>query len=108
LQVAVTLPAAPAAAPPAAQSTETTPAAPAANGIVVVHTRGESWVEIVDAKGVIAVRKLMAPGESAGGTGALPLMVTIGRVDQTEVEVRGKKFDMRPVSKDNVARFEVK
>jgi cytoskeleton protein RodZ len=79
-----------------------------ANGIVVFRAKNDSWVEVVDAKGVVALRKLMAPGESVGASGALPLQVTVGRVDMTEVEVRGKKFDMRPVSKDNVARFEVK
>ncbi|MGZ5195033.1 MAG: helix-turn-helix domain-containing protein [Ramlibacter sp.] len=78
------------------------------SGIVVLRAKGPSWVEVVDAKGVVGVRKTLAAGESAGATGALPLQVTIGRVDVTEVQVRGKPFDLRPVSKDNVARFEVK
>lgn len=80
----------------------------AASGTVVFRTRGPSWVEVTDAKGVVAVRKLLEAGESAGASGALPLQVTIGRVDHTEVQVRGKPFDLKPVSKDNVARFEVK
>jgi cytoskeleton protein RodZ len=83
------------------------PAGPA-SGVVVFHAKGDSWVEVVDAKGGIALRKLMSPGESVGASGALPLTVTIGRVDMTEVDVRGRKFDTRPVSRDNVARFEVK
>jgi cytoskeleton protein RodZ len=77
-------------------------------GIVVLRAKGPSWVEVVDAKGVIGVRKTLAAGESAGASGVLPLQVTIGRVDVTDVQVRGKAFDLRPVSKDNVARFEVK
>jgi cytoskeleton protein RodZ len=85
-----------------------TSAPPVAEGIVVIRTRGESWVEVVDAKGAVALRKIMAAGESAGATGVLPLTVTVGKADSTEVEVRGRKFDLRPVSKDNVARFEVK
>lgn len=93
--------------PPAAAAESAVPAAPAA-GIVVIRTKGDSWVEILDAKGNIALRKLMAPGESIGTTGPLPLQVTIGRADQTEVEVRGARYDLRPVSRDNVARFEVK
>jgi cytoskeleton protein RodZ len=47
-------------------------------------------------------------GESAAVSGALPLAAIVGRVDATEVQVRGKAFDLLPVSKDNVARFEVK
>lgn len=84
------------------------PAATTATGVVVFKAKGPSWVEVTDAKGVVAVRRLLAAGEAAGASGALPLQVTIGRVDSTEVQVRGKPFDLRPVSRDNVARFEVK
>lgn len=89
--------------PPAAAK----PATPA-SGIVIFRTKGPSWVEVTDAKGVVAVRKLLTAGEAAGASGALPLQVTIGRVDYTSVEVRGKPFDLKAVSRDNVARFEVK
>jgi cytoskeleton protein RodZ len=98
---------APRAAAPAAAASNTVQAA-STNGIVVLRAKGPSWVEVVDAKGVVGVRKTLSAGESAGASGALPLQVTIGRVDVTEVQVRGKPFDLRPVSKDNVARFEVK
>jgi cytoskeleton protein RodZ len=91
-----------------ASATPTTSAPLPTTGIVVLRTRGESWVEVVDAKGVVAVRKIMAPGETAGASGALPLSVTVGKADRTQVEVRGKAFDLKPVSKDNVARFVVK
>lgn len=86
-----------------------TPAAPLpTTGIVVFKTQGESWVEVTDARGVIAVRKTLAPGEVVGASGALPLSVVIGRVNATQVEVRGRPFDLGAVAKDNVARFEVK
>ena len=97
-------PAAPVAAAEAPASVAVNPA----DGIVVIRTKGPSWVEVTDAKGAVAVRKLLAAGESAGASGALPLHVTIGRADATEVQVRGKAFDLKPVSRDNVARFEVK
>ena len=79
-----------------------------ANGTVVFRAKEPSWVEVTDAKGVVAVRRLLAAGEAVGASGALPLQVTVGRVDATEVQVHGKPFDLRPVSRDNVARFEVK
>jgi len=114
-----TVPAAPTASAPApvavvktaaATTTTVVAAAPvaAASGVVVFRTKGPSWIEVTDAKGVVAMRKLLEAGEAAGASGTLPLQVTIGRVDHTEVQVRGKPFDLRPVSKDNVARFEVK
>lgn len=92
--------------PAAASAVAAEPAA--AEGTVVFKAKGSSWIEVTDAKGVVAVRRLLAAGEAVGASGAMPLQVTIGRVDQTEVEVRGKPFDLRPVSRDNVARFEVK
>lgn len=100
--------------PVAAASTPAPAALPAsgapiaAKGIVTFRARGSSWVQVTDAHGTAVFRKLMEAGESAGASGALPLSVTVGSVAQTEVQVRGKPYNMAPVSKDNVARFEVK
>lgn len=106
---------APAAAPavtasvsPSASVTQVATSAAPATGLVVFRTRGPSWIEVTDGKGVVTLRKLMAEGESAGATGALPLAVTVGSSSNTEVQVRGKAFDLGPVTRDNVARFEVK
>jgi cytoskeleton protein RodZ len=92
---------------PAAAVTNVAATAPA-SGLVMFRTRGPSWIEVTDGNGVVALRKLMAAGESAGAAGALPLAVTVGSSSNTQVEVRGKAFDLAPVSRDNVARFEVK
>ena len=97
----------PASAPVAATPVNNTPAPPAA-GVVVFKASGPSWVEVVDSKGNVALRRLLASGESAGASGALPLAVTVGSVNTTAVEVRGKPFDLGKVSRDNVARFEIK
>jgi cytoskeleton protein RodZ len=83
-------------------------AAVPAQGTVTFRTRGTSWIQVTDAHGTPVLRKLMEAGETAGASGALPLAVTIGSVEQTEVQVRGKPFNLGPVSRDNVARFEVK
>lgn len=77
-------------------------------GIVVFSARGQSWVQVVDAKGAVALRKLMAAGESAAASGALPLTVTVGSASVTDVEVRGQRLELAPLARDNVARFEVK
>ncbi len=94
---------------PAATSAEpvTTPTGPA-SGLVVFKASGPSWVQVVDSRGEVALRRLLAPGESAGASGSLPLSVTVGSVNSTAVEVRGKPFDLGTMAKDNVARFEVK
>jgi cytoskeleton protein RodZ len=107
--VAATAPVA-AATPPAVTASAASVSAPAeaASGIVLFRARQSSWVEVTDAKGAVTFRQLLAPGETGAASGELPLRVTVGRVDATEVQVRGKPFDLRPVSRDNVARFEVK
>ena len=57
---------------------------------------------------MVQLRKTMANGESASASGALPLTVVVGRVDSTDMLVRGKVFDLAAVAKDNVARFQIK
>jgi cytoskeleton protein RodZ len=106
--IAVPAMATPVSMPAPVAASMTAAPSPAVNGIVIFRARGQSWVEVTDAKGGVAMRRLFAAGEAAGASGLLPLQVTIGRVDATEVQVRGKPFDLRPVSRDNVARFEVK
>jgi cytoskeleton protein RodZ len=53
------------------------------------------------------LRRLMNAGETAGASGKLPLAVTVGSVAQTQVTVRGKPYDLAPLARDNVARFQV-
>lgn len=118
---AAALPAAPVLAPqlsaataplpvpgPAAPAVVAEPAQPAPAGIIVFRAKGESWVEVTDARGTVVVRRTLAAGEQVGASGVLPLSAVVGRADATLVEVRGKAFDLNPVRKDNVARFEVK
>jgi cytoskeleton protein RodZ len=76
--------------------------------IVTFKTRGVSWVEVTDAKGVVQLRKSLAAGELVATSGALPLAVVVGKADLTDVMVRGKPFPIDELAKDNVARFEVK
>lgn len=93
---------APLAAQPSAQLTN------AATGLVVFKLRGPSWVEVTDASGTVQLRRIISSGETVAASGTLPLSVVVGRADVTEVQVRGKPFDLTAVSKENVARFEVK
>lgn len=104
-----------AAAPPTTAATAAaavpTPSAPAAaqpENLIVFTATGVSWVEVTDAAGVVQLRRTFAVGETAGASGQSPLKVTVGRKDSVRVKVRGSDFDLGPVSRDNVARFEVK
>ena len=81
---------------------------------LVFKANDTSWVEVIDSKGVVILRRNLEKNEvvglsipsSSGGAG--PLSVVVGRSDVTEVLVRGKPFGMAAVTRENVARFEVK
>ena len=77
-------------------------------GPLVLTAQSPSWIEVIDARGVVQVRKSMASAEVLGVSGSLPLSVVIGRADAVAVQVQGKSFDLKPIAKNNVARFEVK
>jgi len=100
--------AASAATPAVAASTPEAAAAASASSVLTLSARGASWVQVRDAGGTIALQKNLAVGESVAVSGTLPLAVVIGRADVTDVFVRGKPFALTTVSRDNVARFEVK
>ena len=115
VQAAVSIPA---PAPTLVNSTATLNATgPSANPVVQVavpgnivtfSTKGESWVKVTDAKGTVVLRRTLAAGEVTGASGALPLTAVVGRADATQVQVRGQALDLTGLTRDNVARFEVK
>lgn len=78
------------------------------SGSLVLRARGASWVEVTDAAGVVQLRKMLTAGEGVGVSGKRPLMVVVGRADLVDVTVSGKPYDLVNVSRDKVARFEVK
>lgn len=82
---------------------------PVADAVISFKARQQSvWVQVVDAKGEVRLRRNIAAGERVECGGVLPLQVILGRADSVDVAVRGKSFDFSPFARDNVARFEVK
>ncbi len=77
-------------------------------GTLVLRARSASWVQVKDATGAVALQRNLAAGEAVAVSAPPPLAVVVGRADATEVIVRGKPFDLAAVSRENVARFEVK
>jgi cytoskeleton protein RodZ len=76
--------------------------------VIAFKVRGTSWIEVRDLKGVVLLSTTLKAGENITTTGVFPLSIVIGRVDVTDVQVRGMPFPLDTVAKDNVARFEVK
>jgi len=91
-----------------ASAPSSAPATDAPSGVLAFKARSESWIQVRDAAGALVLQRNLAPNELVSVSGVLPLAVVIGRADATEVFVRGKPYDIGPVSRENVARFEVK
>ena len=80
----------------------------ASTPVVLFNATGASWVQVTDAKGAVVLNRTLKAGDTAEVSGVLPLAAVVGRADVTQVQVRGQAFDLGAVSKNNVARFEVK
>ena len=80
----------------------------AAAGVAVLRARDASWVEVIDAGGQVLVQRTLQPGESLGLDGRLPFKLKIGNSAGTELQFRGQAVDLGPVTRDNIARLELK
>lgn len=76
--------------------------------MVLIRAKGATWVEVVDSTGAVLVRRTLQADGVTSATGVSPLAVVVGKADMVDIEVRGKPFNASAISKDNVARFEVK
>lgn len=101
-----------AAAGAAPQETAAVVAAPetAAAGAAALRIQAKSatWVQIRDAQRRVVMEKTLQPGEIYETSAARPLAVVIGKADSATVVIEGAAFDLAPVVRNNVARFEVK
>ena len=75
---------------------------------LTLRARNQSWIQVRDAAGAVVLQRNLGSGESATVDAPTPLSVVVGRADATDVFVRGKPFDLTGLSRENVARFEVK
>ena len=82
--------------------------APAA-GVLQLSVTAESWVEVLDKRGVSLLSRMLQPGETVGLDGASPLRVKIGNASATQLVFKGAPVDLAPVtSRDNVAKLELR
>lgn len=94
-------------------ATQTQMAASAAEAVAAqsplhVQTSAASWIEITDSRGLALVSRIVQPGESLWLDGSLPMKLKIGNAGATQIAFRGKDIDLAPVTRDNVARLEIK
>lgn len=109
---------APVASEPLIETVHSVPAAdPAASaasaaapgpGVLSLRTREASWIEVVDGSNRPLLSRTVLPGESVGLDGPVPLRMTIGNASATEVSFRGQPVNLAPLTRDNIARVELK
>ncbi|MBS7349411.1 MAG: helix-turn-helix domain-containing protein, partial [Comamonas sp.] len=104
------------ASDPSAPNAEAIPAVadnsaapPNTNAALRLQAIGQTWVQVRGAKQQVLLERVLQPGEvyessNKGG----PLSVVIGQASVVQVQLNGKAFDLTPVTRGNVARFEVK
>lgn len=91
-----------------ATSSASAPAVVAGPGVLSLRTREASWIEVVDGSNRSLLSRTVLPGESVGLDGPVPLRMTIGNASATEVSFRGQPVNLAPLTRDNIARVELK
>jgi len=94
------------ASPPATASADAGGAA--AEPPMTISAKGASKIKVTDASGMVVFDRTLRAGESVSLSGALPLAVVASRANVVQIQVRGQAFDLASVTKNNIARFEVK
>ncbi len=98
---------------PAAATGQLATVSPGAEGAAVeppmtISAKGASKIKVTDASGAVLLDRTLRAGESVSLSGTLPLAVVASRANVIQVQVRGQAFDLASVTKNNIARFEVK
>jgi cytoskeleton protein RodZ len=97
----------PAGAPGEPPADAAAPAGDAGTGRLRLRFPEDSWVEIYDAEGERLFFNLVKGGRSIEVEGTPPLRVLLGYARGVEVEYNGEPFDIRPHTREDVARFRV-
>jgi cytoskeleton protein RodZ len=97
-----------AAFPPPEAASAATAVAAELTGALQLRVSGESWVEVLDASGASLLQRALHPGEAVGLDGTPPFKVKIGNASAAQLTFRGQAVELKAVTRDNVARLELK
>ena len=67
-----------------------------------------TWVELRDGSGRLLWARTLDAGEAASLDGPLPLRLVVGNASAASVNFNGRPVDLRPWTRDNMARVEIK
>lgn len=92
----------------AATAPASSPAIGASAGALVLTATAASWVDVRDAKGVKLLSQQVAPGQTMTLSGTPPLKALIGNASGVNLNYKGQPVDLVPLTRNNVARVELK
>ncbi len=96
------------ALPPAvAEAAAPAASAAIATGLLQVSVAGEAWMEVVDARDTVLLRRTLRAGESLDLDGMPPLRLRIGHAAGVKLRFRGRPVDL-PASRGQGIRLELK
>ena len=72
---------------------------------LVFAFRDFSWTEVKDRNGRILLKRMNSGGTAQTISGAPPLDVVIGNAADVTLTWKGKRLDLAPYTRGNVARF---
>lgn len=84
------------------------PAIGAGAGPLVLTVTAASWVDVRDAKGVKLLSQQVTPGQTLSLNGTPPLKALIGNATGVSLSYKGQPVDLAPLTRNNVARVELK
>lgn len=94
-------------APAAKVPVEVAAVAQGPTALLLLEFSGPSWVQVTAADGRVLLSEHGTDGMVRRLGGPVPLSVVLGDAQNVRVKVRGEDFDLRAISRQNVARFSV-
>lgn len=72
-----------------------------------IQVTAATWVELRDGGGRLLWARTLAPGETAALAGPAPLRLVVGNASAARVVFAGRRVDLGPWTRDNVARLDL-
>ena len=76
--------------------------------LLSVAASQDTWIEVTDSGGRLRIQRVLKQGEDVTFGDGAPYSVVVGNAAGARVLVRGQSMDLATLTKNNVARFEVK
>jgi cytoskeleton protein RodZ len=80
----------------------------ASNTVVTIKAVADTWIEVTGQDGKLRAQRLLKQGDAAEFDDSPLFAVVLGNAAGARVWIKGNAFDLAPVAKNNIARFEAK